>query len=155
MGRVYTVVDLFSGAGGFQIGFENSGFEIIFSTDFDKYCEAVHIKNRPHTPFFKTDIRDLSTQILDEYIKRDVDVLIGGPPCQGFSTIGSRVSSDIEKRKRQDPRNVLFEEYIRVLKRGKKAEYLKPSMLSKLKRLRGKKHCTPINAKSVIPYRTT
>ncbi len=118
----YKVVDLFSGAGGFQIGFEREGFEIVLSTDLDEDCEKVHKKNRPNVPFLKMDIHDLSSEILDKFVGKDtnIDVLIGGPPCQGFSTIGKRISSDPEKRTAFDPRNTLFREYIRIL------NYLKP-----------------------------
>jgi len=77
----YTAINLFSGAGELQIGFEIAGFEIVFSSDIDEYCEKVHIINRPHVPFYRTDIRELSLSLLDEYLhQRDIDVLVGGPP---------------------------------------------------------------------------
>lgn len=118
----YKIVDLFSGAGGFQIGFEKEGFETILSTDFDEDCEKVHKENRPDVPFLRMDIHDLSLELLNQYVspETNIDVLIGGPPCQGFSTIGKRVSSDPDKRTAFDPRNTLFREYIRVL------NYLQP-----------------------------
>lgn len=118
----YKIVDLFSGAGGFQIGFERQGFEVVLSTDFDSDCETVHKINRPNVPFLRMDIHDLSEDIISKYIteNEEIDVLIGGPPCQGFSTIGKRISSDPVKRNAFDPRNTLFREYIRILK------YLKP-----------------------------
>ena len=118
----YKIVDLFSGAGGFQIGFEREGFETVLSTDFDEDCEKVHKKNRPHVPFVRMDVHNLTSDVLDKYIglNTNIDVLIGGPPCQGFSTIGKRISSDPEKRTEFDPRNTLFREYIRIL------NYLKP-----------------------------
>ncbi len=116
----YTAVDLFSGAGGLELGFEMDGYHIVFSTDFDEYCEKVHLKNRPNIPFLRVDIHNLDEKTLSKYITEDIDVLVGGPPCQGFSTIGKRISSDPNKRYQADPRNTLFKEYIRVLK------YLKP-----------------------------
>ncbi len=118
----YKIVDLFSGVGGFQLGFEKEGFEVLFSTDFDKDCETVHKVNRPDVPFLRIDVHDLSEDKLCEYVSPDtnIDVLIGGPPCQGFSTIGKRISSDPTKRAEADPRNTLFKEYIRILR------YLKP-----------------------------
>lgn len=118
----YTIVDLFSGAGGFQIGFEREGFETKLSTDFDEDCEKVHKKNNPEVPFLRMDIHDLTSELIDQYIdpNTNIDVLVGGPPCQGFSTIGKRSSSDPQKRNAYDPRNTLFKEYIRVL------NYLKP-----------------------------
>jgi len=113
----YKIVDLFSGAGGFQIGFERQGYQVMLSTDFDEDCEKVHKINRPNVPFLKADIHDLNDNILNQYISEDcnIDVLIGGPPCQGFSTIGKRISSDPSKRHEADPRNTLFQEYIRIL----------------------------------------
>ena len=112
----YKVMDLFSGAGGFLLGFEKEGFDIILSTDFDEDCEKVHKINRPNIPFVRADIRTLSNKKIDELLNGQiVDVLIGGPPCQGFSTIGNRVSSDPERRMKYDPRNDLFREYIRIL----------------------------------------
>lgn len=114
--KKFTVVDLFSGAGGFEVGFEGSGFNIVFSTDFDAQCEKVHLKNRPKIPFLRADIHDLDEATLRQYVPCDLDVLVGGPPCQGFSTIGKRISSDPKKRAQKDPRNTLFKEYIRVLK---------------------------------------
>lgn len=118
--KKYNVVDLFSGAGGLELGFENAGYDIVFSTDIDDYCEKVHLKNRPQIPFLKADIHDLDEGTIAKYVTEKVDVLVGGPPCQGFSTIGKRVSSDPNKRYQADQRNTLFKEYIRILK------YLKP-----------------------------
>ena len=112
----YKIVDLFSGAGGLELGFEQAGYEVVFSTDFDEYCEKVHLKNRPNIPFLRTDIYDLDENTLRKYVPGEIDVLVGGPPCQGFSTIGKRISSDPNKRHQADPRNNLFREYIRILK---------------------------------------
>lgn len=116
----YKIVDLFSGAGGLELGFEQAGYDVVFSTDFDEHCEKVHLLNRPEVPFLRADIHDLDDATLRKYINCEIDVLVGGPPCQGFSTIGKRVSSDPNKRYQSDPRNTLFKEYIRVL------NYLKP-----------------------------
>ena len=114
--KKYNVVDLFSGAGGFLLGFENEGFNIAQSTDFDEDCEKVHKLNRPDIPFVKADIRELTNEQIDFFLNGvEIDVLIGGPPCQGFSTIGNRVSSDPKRRMQYDPRNDLFREYIRIL----------------------------------------
>lgn len=115
MHKRYTVVDLFSGAGGFLSGFLKDKYDVIFSTDFDSDCADVHSLNLPDVPFLKTDIYDLTEDILKSYVTKDVDVLIGGPPCQGFSTIGARASSKAEIRHRIDPRNTLFKQYIRIL----------------------------------------
>ena len=113
----YNVLDIFSGAGGLMLGFEQEGFNIVLSTDIDDDCEKVHRVNRPNSKYIKSDIYDLTDEKLSELLGgQEIDVLIGGPPCQGFSTIGARVSSDPETRLKHDPRNDLFREYIRILK---------------------------------------
>jgi len=136
--RRYTVVDIFSGAGGMEIGFEKAGFNIVFSTDIDEQCEIVHLLNRPKIPFLRADVRELKKTILDKYISCDVDVLVGGPPCQGFSTIGKRVSSNPDKRVQSDPRNQLFKEYIRILKTLNPKVFLMENVVGLLTREKGK-----------------
>lgn len=115
-----TAVDLFCGAGGLSLGFERAGFKILLATDFDRYCGETYNKNFPHIPFIKGDVAKLSAKVIRDIIgSSHVNVLLGGPPCQGFSTIGNRASSDPKKREREDRRNMLFREYIRILKQLK------------------------------------
>jgi DNA (cytosine-5)-methyltransferase 1 len=90
----YKIVDLFSGAGGLELGFEQAGYDVVFSTDFDEHCEKVHLKNRPNIPFLRTDIHDLDEATLSKYVNCEIDVLVGGPPCQGFSIAGPRDMND-------------------------------------------------------------
>ncbi|MCC6206430.1 MAG: DNA cytosine methyltransferase [Hyphomicrobiales bacterium] len=104
-----TAVDLFSGAGGIALGLANSGFDVVFCSDRDKACEATHRRNFPTIPFLRTDIENLKgSEILKAIgLKRgELDLLIGGPPCQGFSIIG--------QREIWDPRNGLFHEFLRL-----------------------------------------
>lgn len=112
-----TAIDLFSGAGGLHLGFSNQGFDILLSSDVDESCEATHLRNFPEVPFLRKDISKITKEDIVKYTKsKKIDIVIGGPPCQGFSTIGKRASSDPKKRKQKDPRNYLFEEYIRLIK---------------------------------------
>lgn len=112
-----TVIDLFSGAGGFHIGFERAGYNVALCIDNNAQVEKTHKSNYDNIPFFNGDMRQLSgAQVLNMAHLNDVDVLIGGPPCQGFSTIGKRISSDPNKRYSKDDRNDLVFEYIRLLK---------------------------------------
>lgn len=134
----YTVVDLFSGAGGLELGFEEADYNIVFSSDIDEYCEKVHKVNRPQIPFLRIDVHDLSDELLSKYVAREIDVLVGGPPCQGFSTIGKRISSDPNKRKQKDPRNTLFREYIRILKFLSPKFFLMENVQGLLTREKGK-----------------
>lgn len=106
-----TVIDLFSGAGGLSLGFENVGFENIFSLDFEKdYC-ATYKENFPHHKLVEKDILKISNEeILLLTKNKEVDVVIGGPPCQGFSIAGNIGRTFID-----DPRNQLFKEFSRVV----------------------------------------
>lgn len=112
----YTAIDLFSGAGGLHIGFENAGFEIQLCIDNNDLVEKTHKRNFPHIPIINRDINMIPISEICEYLTdSSVDIIIGGPPCQGFSTIGSRVSSNIEKRTKKDPRNELVLTYARII----------------------------------------
>lgn len=110
-----TAIDLFSGAGGITLGLSNAGFNVVFCSDIDPACEATHLCNFPNIPFARTEIQKLrSKDILKAAGLKagELDLLIGGPPCQGFSIIG--------QREIWDPRNGLFHEFLRI------AEELKP-----------------------------
>lgn len=104
--RVPNFLSLFSGCGGFDLGFQNVGFECAGAFDIDKTVLAVHQANLRAETFQV----DLSRQEIPEI--KGFDVLISGSPCQGFSTIG--------KRKLDDPRNSL------LLVAGRVAARLKP-----------------------------
>ncbi len=113
----YNAIDLFSGAGGLHIGFEKAGFDIELCIDNNDLVERTHKRNFPNIPMINRDIRTVTSDEIKTYIKNEnVDVIIGGPPCQGFSTIGKRVSSDPEKRLKHDPRNELVLTYARIIR---------------------------------------
>ena len=103
-----TFISLFSGAGGFKIGFEEAGFQCLLSSDIEKTSEKTHLKNFENSPFLLQDVRTItSTQILKLTKNNKPDVIIGGPPCQGFSVMGDKNSSD--------PRNELFKSYVSLI----------------------------------------
>lgn len=136
-GTNYTLVDLFSGAGGFLVGFTRADFRVLLSTDIDEDCAKVHSVNMPDIPFLRSNVYDVDEEILSKYIREDVDVLVGGPPCQGFSTIGARASSNEEIRNRKDPRNTLFRQYIRILNFIKPKFFLMENVKGLLTREKG------------------
>lgn len=104
-----TFVSLFSGAGGFEIGFEQAGFKCIASSDFDSDSAKTHALNWPDTPFIHKDIATLlPSEILKQTKGKKPDVIIGGPPCQGFSQMGDKHGSD--------PRNMLFSSYVNIVR---------------------------------------
>lgn len=97
-------VDLFAGAGGLSLGLQSAGLRCILATDHWGDAMATYRHNMPDHPTLLKDIRDLK---LAEIPDRP-DWVVGGPPCQGYSTVG--------KRNREDPRNVLFLEFHRIVK---------------------------------------
>ena len=104
--HTYTFIDLFSGAGGLMRGFLNAGFSPLFSVEMWNPAIETHKLNYPQIPVWNEDIRTIDNSRLMPY-KGNVDVIIGGPPCQGFSTIGKRLI--------KDPRNELVFEFIRFV----------------------------------------
>ena len=117
MDNKLTAIDLFSGAGGLHLGFEESGYDIKLCVDNDDLVERTHKRNFPHIPMINEDIRGVTADRIKDYLGGDsLDVVIGGPPCQGFSTIGHRASSDPEKRYAHDARNELVLVYANLIK---------------------------------------
>lgn len=109
--RDLTYVDLFSGAGGFSLGFDRAGFKNIFSLDIESsFCETYR-ENFPNHILVQKDISKITDAEVSNIIKNQiVDVVIGGPPCQGFSMAGN-----IGRKFVDDPRNSLFKEFARVV----------------------------------------
>ena len=106
--KKYSVYSLFTGAGGFDIGFKEAGYEIIGASDIWEESKNTMNYNFPNIPFIHKDVRLLtSDEILISTGGKKPDVIIGGPPCQGFSVMGDKNSGD--------PRNTLFESYIRIV----------------------------------------
>jgi len=106
-------IDLFSGCGGMSLGLEAAGFDIAAAVELDPIHTLVHHVNFPYSVSICQDINHLKTQKLMAQIKQqgfsgEVDLIAGGPPCQGFSHIG--------KRQLDDPRNSLVFQYVRIIK---------------------------------------
>jgi DNA (cytosine-5)-methyltransferase 1 len=105
----YSVLDTFAGAGGFSLGFALAGAKIIGAIEIDKWASETFQLNHPDTILLQGDITQMSDeQIVDTFGKYKPDIILGGPPCQGFS-ICNKNSGDPK-----DPKNSLFQEFIRV-----------------------------------------
>lgn len=104
------VIDLFSGCGGLALGFKWAGYKTLLASDVDDNCEKTYTHNFPGVPFLKGDLRTIATKQLKNVISDSVDVVIGGPPCQGFS-----LANKNRNKVKDDPRNELFYEFVRVV----------------------------------------
>lgn len=115
----YTVVDLFSGAGGLSRGFMDAGFEVLLGVDFDDAALKTFANNHGNAQAMKLDLFEHSNiQKIQNFLDEknvQLDVLVGGPPCQGFSLAG--------KREEFDKRNVLYSAMVKA------AALLKPKVV--------------------------
>lgn len=85
-----TVIDLFAGVGGLSLGFEMRGFNVLVANEYDKSIAAAYTANHKSTKMIVGDITSLDLDKTFGQYKGKVDVVIGGPPCQGFSQKGQR-----------------------------------------------------------------
>jgi DNA (cytosine-5)-methyltransferase 1 len=108
--NILTSIDLFSGAGGLTQGFKKYEFKSIFGNDSDKIALKTFAHNHPEAITSSQSIESLAPAEIRRHFnlaQGDLDVLLGGPPCQGFSTYG--------KRDPQDHRNRLYQDFLKFL----------------------------------------
>lgn len=127
-----TVVDLFAGCGGFSLGLENAGFQTVFVNEIDDDARDSFIRNRltcnellSDKRFHSADIKDMvlgkgalarlwkALNVEFGLVKGELDLVVGGPPCQGFSLIGHRRSYQVDKE--LQPSNYLFEDMAYII----------------------------------------
>lgn len=102
-------IDLFAGAGGLSLGLERAGFGILAANEIEPdFCETYRL-NHNHTIMMEGDIHDIDFTALRRQVlaEKRLHLLAGGPPCQGFSTVG--------KKDEFDPRNSLFQQFLRAI----------------------------------------
>lgn len=107
----YTSIDLFSGCGGLTKGFQMAGVRSIFASDIDENCEKTFTRNFPTTPFLCKDITQIEKKEVDMLTGGiSPDIIIGGPPCQGFS-----LANKNRNKIADDPRNRLFYGFVKFI----------------------------------------
>ncbi|MGI8543927.1 MAG: DNA (cytosine-5-)-methyltransferase [Aridibacter sp.] len=104
------VISLFSGCGGFSLGFSWANFEVLGFVELNEAFREINKQNFPDSLELGFDIREINNEQISEWKSRfgEIDVVIGGPPCQGFSLSG--------KRNANDPRNTLFKNYLKIVR---------------------------------------
>ena len=103
-------IDLFAGCGGLSLGIEQAGFDVAAAVEIDPIHCAVHEYNFPNTTTICADVKELTGDRIRELsglVNEDIDLVVGGAPCQGFSLIG--------KRMLDDPRNQLIGHFLRLV----------------------------------------
>lgn len=103
-----SVIDLFAGVGGLSLGFEKQGFEVLIANEYDKSIADAYTENHKNTKMIVGDITSLDLKETFGPYTGKIDVVIGGPPCQGFSQKGQRKTI-------HDERNFLFKYYVAVV----------------------------------------
>lgn len=105
------MVDLFCGAGGLSLGFTQEGFVSVLANDIQECCVDTYSHNHPETPYTNIllgDINEIIPNIVKLTDNQQIDIVVGGPPCQGFSTANRQRLID-------DPRNHLYKSYVEVV----------------------------------------
>lgn len=103
-------IDLFAGCGGFSCGFERAGYNIISAVEYDKNIAKSYENNHKNVNVIADDIKNVDNN--ETFKLGSADIIIGGPPCQGFSMAGARNRNGFM----DDPRNYLFKHYFNVVK---------------------------------------
>ena len=111
--NTYKVLDLFCGCGGMSLGFEKVGYDVLLGIDIWKDALETYKYNHHDSQVLQADMSTLTGETVESLIgASNVDVIIGGPPCQGFSLAGKRIVDD--------ERNKLYKGFVRMV------QYFKP-----------------------------
>jgi DNA (cytosine-5)-methyltransferase 1 len=102
-----TAIDVYAGCGGLSLGLSDAGFDVPYALDWDKHACQTHAFNFPDSVIECTDVRKVTGTHIQEQIGKSVDLVAGGPNCQGVSERGLRNPDD--------PRNFMFPEFVRLV----------------------------------------
>ncbi len=120
----YTVLDLFSGAGGFSLGFLEESYRIAAAVESFPQIAKTYMKNFPDTKVFVSNIRNLTGRLVLETIDDEIDVLIGGPPCIPFTARNPKRKAKPEDRIYSDKMGSLVLEFFRFVREIKPKAYV-------------------------------
>jgi DNA (cytosine-5)-methyltransferase 1 len=111
------ILDLFCGAGGMSLGFQNAGGEILGGIDKNPYAVKTHHRNFPNCKLKldPIDIESISDLTKFKISPQEVDILIGGPPCQVFSRVGIGKMKSLQKDITKDSRNFIYKQFIKFI----------------------------------------
>lgn len=102
------VIDLFAGVGGLSLGFAQEGFDVVYANEYDKSIAKSFKLNHPSAVVDDRDITEIDIEKTFLPYRNEITVVMGGPPCQGFSQKGKRVGL-------KDPRNFMFQKFVKVV----------------------------------------
>lgn len=150
----YNALDFFAGAGGLSEGMKLAGINVVYANEIDKWAKMTYKHNHPETVFDCCDIAEITPESIKESITEkqkfeldSVDIIAGGPPCQGFSIIGQR---NID-----DPRNRLFKEFLRLVDRIQPKAFIMENVFGLLSMKNGKVKDEIVNAFTKAGYTVT
>ena len=146
--KKFKVIDLFSGVGGLSYGFaHNDKFNVVAANEILSPMATAYELNHPQVKVYCRDIKDFSVRDLENDLgvnDGDIDIVVGGPPCQAYSTVGKRLFDD--------PRGALFQEYFRILSELKPRFFLFENVKGLLSMSNGELLPTIIELFSSIGY---
>lgn len=147
MKKKYTVIDLFSGAGGLSYGFEMSGFEVLLGIDNDAKALETFKENHSGSDILCGDITEITYKkdIKPMIGNKKIDVIVGGPPCQGMSLSGPR--------KFDDPRNKLYLSFIRLVREIKPKVFVIENVIGIISLFKGQIKDNIINEFTEMGYK--
>lgn len=144
--KTKNVLDLFCGAGGLSLGFEWAGFNIVAANDNFKAACQTYKKNHIKSILIEGDItdKDIKNKLIKATKSKKIDIVIGGPPCQGFSYAGKRMIDD--------PRNFLYKEFVEIVKKIKPKVFLMENVEGILTSNKGKTFESIVNDFSELGF---
>ncbi len=147
--KSYNIIDLFSGAGGLGLGFKKAGYNVLVANDNSKHAGSTYKYNNPEVAFIEGDItkNEIKEKIINSINNKKVDIICGGPPCQGFSLAGKRLSDD--------PRNFLFKEFVSMVEEIKPTFFVMENVQGIMSSNKGETYRSIINEFSALGYKVS